>query len=363
MLSADDISSVHRLSFETAPDAIMLMDESSSVVLANAAARELAAALPAFATLREDAAWPGFIADVRARGRGSFEAKIGERALAVVGRAMGTRTLLFLRDVTLARETEEDVTRLWGLASVGALTASLVHDIGNLMTPLGALGDALSAGAGGLTGAAIVELQRATRSAGELVRDVRAYLRGRPARVEHLDLNVVIDELRPLITRVVGESVQVVFAPDSEVCETLVDRTRLERCVLNLVANARDAMPEGGRLILRSYSALLDGESFVALSVVDEGIGMTSSQRARAFDALFTTKSGTTGTGLGLWMVRRFVRENGGRVSIHSEPGEGTQITLYLPRIKANTGDKLPRTDPYRVRDGNGEIQTKSAFR
>jgi len=332
-LTPEDVGEVHRLAFEAAPDAILLLDDDGSLVLANAAARELAARGSAVSTLRDAPAYTQFRDDLRVRGRASFDARIGERLFFVHGRTLGTRALLFVRDVTVSREAEEDVTRLWGLASVGALTASLVHDVGNLMTPLAALGDALAVqGAGGIAEATAEELRRTTATAGELVRDVRGFLRGRSRPPEPLEVNRVLRELQPLIVRVVGQSVSPSLVLDSEDGSVIADRTRLERAVINLVANARDAMAAGGRLTIRTYSAWFDGDAYVALSVTDEGAGMTPSERERAFDPLFTTKSEGSGTGLGLWMVRRFVREARGRLSIQSEVGKGTQITLYLPR-------------------------------
>lgn len=332
-LTTEDLSDVHRVVFETSPDAILLMDEDGQPILANAAARELPYRDAIVAAFRSDPQWMAFRVELRARGRATLEVRVGERACLVNGRTCGARTVLFLSDVTAARDAEDDVARLWGLASIGAFAGAFVHDIGNLLTPLSALGEALAREVSDReTGAATVaELRRATSSATELVRGVRAFLRGRPPEPEEVELNGVVLELRPLIERLVGDGVGVQLALNDEVGSIVIDRVRFERGLLNLVANARDAMPAGGRLIIRTYSALIDGESFVAMSVTDEGTGMSPSDRARVFEPLFTTKV-AGGTGLGLWVVHRFVREAGGRLEVHSEVGEGTHITLYLPR-------------------------------
>ncbi len=330
-LTAEDLSDVQRVVFETAPDAVLLMDEEGRAILANAAARELACREDVIAAFRSDPQWMAFRVELRARGRATLEARVGERSILVNGRTCGARTILFLSDVTVARDAADDVARLWGLASIGAFAGAFVHDVGNLITPLSALTEALSREVAGDTGAATVtELRRATTSASELVRGVRAFLRGRPLEPQEVQLNEVVLEMRPLIERLVGEGVGVVLALNDEVGAVTIERGRFERGLLNLVANARDAMPSGGRLIIRTYSALIDGEQFVAVSVTDEGAGMSPAERARAFEPLFTTK--TAGGGLGLWVVNRFVREAGGRLEVQSELGEGTQITLYLPR-------------------------------
>jgi len=332
-LNAHELSDAHRLAFESAPDAIVVIDGDDAVVFSNGAARDLESRGCAIDGLREQAGFRGFRDELRLRGRATLEARIGERIVLVSGRALGHRALLFMRDVTAEREAEEDVTRLWGLASIGALTASLVHDLGNLMTPLATLGDALAQDPSARIADAIVEeLRRATNSASELVRDVRGFLRGRSQVPEPLAVNRVLTELRPLLERVVGRGVTLTIMLDAEEGSVVAERTRLERALLNLVANARDAMPEGGQLTIRMYSAWFDGEAHYALSVADRGVGMSPSERARAFEPLFTTKTESGGTGLGLWMVRRFVREARGRLSIQSEKGEGTEITLYLPR-------------------------------
>jgi signal transduction histidine kinase len=354
-LTAEDLSDVHRVLFDTAPDAIMILDENGTPALVNAAARDLPCREDLLKAWRTDGEWFAFRAELRTRGRATLEVRIGERVIAISGRTCGPRSILFISDVTAAREAEADVARLWGLASIGAFAGSFVHDFGNLLTPLSALGDALARElSGNATGAAVVtELQRTTHSAAELVRGVRAFLRGRSTPPQQLDLNAIVLEMKPLIERLVGEGVGVVLSLNDEVGSIVVDRVRFERGLLNLVANARDAMPSGGRLIIRTYSALLDGEPFVALSVTDEGEGMSQADRARAFEPLFTTK-GDAGTGLGLWIVRRFIRESGGRLEVHSEQGEGTQVTLYLPQA-------LPGSSYSREAPGSRASQTDAS--
>jgi CheY-like chemotaxis protein/anti-sigma regulatory factor (Ser/Thr protein kinase) len=128
---------------------------------------------------------------------------------------------------------------------------------------------------------------------------------------------------------VVGDDIDVALSLDEASCEVVVIRERLEQVLFNLVANARDAMPRGGTITLRSTNVPL-GES-VTIAVTDTGVGMSAEVRQRAFDRFFTTKEVGRGTGLGLFSALRFATENKGRISLHSDPGEGTKIMLHLP--------------------------------
>lgn len=344
--SAEDLEELHRVAFETAPDAIVLLDHTGRVVRANAIARELPwrdAILPGWTT---DPEWIAFRTELRARGRAAHEVRVDDRSLEIAGRTFGASCLLFIRDVTSARRAEDEWARMWGVASIGAFTASVVHDVGNLVTPLATLGEALARGPedAAVRTAMVEEIRRVTQSAADLVAGVRGVLRGGPAKHEQLDVTSVVAEMRPLIERLVGGGVKVVFALDSSAGEAVVDRQRLERAMLNLVANARDAMPDGGRLTVHTYAAFADAASpYVVVSVADEGTGMSKTVQERAFDPLFTTKD-SAGTGLGLWNVRRFAADTGGHVEVRSEVGDGTVVSIHLPcASRRTTSVPVPR--------------------
>jgi signal transduction histidine kinase len=188
------------------------------------------------------------------------------------------------------------------------------------------------------------ELVSVSRLGTSLVREVLAFARCEPPLPEPTDVSKMVEELKGIVTRLVGDQVQVVTALDGAAGEVLVDRVQLEHIVLNLIANARDAMPDGGRLTLRTANALVGYDDravegglargrYVMLTVADEGEGMSPEISARIFDPFFTTRK--TGTGLGLAKAMRFVRDAGGAISVRSEPGEGTAVTIYLPAVVA----------------------------
>jgi C4-dicarboxylate-specific signal transduction histidine kinase len=149
-------------------------------------------------------------------------------------------------------------------------------------------------------------------------------------------VNDVVGELRPLVERIVGSGVEVTFSLGSETGAVVVDRVRLERSLLNLIANARDAMEGQGRLVVHTFAVLHDGVPHAAIGVRDDGCGMPAALRARAFEPLFTTKAGK-GSGLGLWLVHRFARDAGGSVEIRGDVADGTEVVVYLPRVTART--------------------------
>jgi CheY-like chemotaxis protein len=159
-------------------------------------------------------------------------------------------------------------------------------------------------------------------------------------------VNPLVCSMADLLQRTLGEQVTLAFELAPELWSTMCDPNQLESAVLNLSINARDAMPGGGRLFIRSRNVATDeadarkgqdarGEQYICIEVADNGIGMSAEVVEHAFDPFFTTKSLGQGTGLGLSMVYGFARQSNGRCEIHSKPGEGTTISLYLPRCIA----------------------------
>jgi CheY-like chemotaxis protein len=194
------------------------------------------------------------------------------------------------------------------------------------------------------------EMRTAAERAAGLVRHLLAFVRRDPTRVARTDPGAVLSDLRGLLLRVVGEQIEVELALDDAAGEVMVDREQLEQVVLNLAANARDAMPRGGRLTLSTCAVSLgDAESramdcsgpaaYVALVVADTGVGMTAEVRERVFEPLFTTKAHGLGSGLGLATAHRFARQNGGCIAVQSEPGRGTTVRIYLPRADGFAAD------------------------
>ncbi len=339
--------SVYEFAFETSRDATLVVDTRGRVVRRNRAAR----ALPEewlerlFPAASGAAEVERFHREMASRGYARAETVVGRRTIALDGRAHDAERVITIADITdcCARETERRTGRR--MESIGHLTASLAHDFNNLLTPILSLSGCLETElpAGG-TRAMAQEIHVAAERALALVRQTLRLVRREPRGVEPVSVDAVLRDLRTLIERVVGREIEVELALGANDSIVNVDRERLEHAVLNLAANARDAMPSGGRLTLRTamvtfapgQSGEIDGSvagPYVALRVTDSGIGMTSEVRERIFERFFTTKGADRGTGLGLCAVKSFVAESGGCVALHSEPRRGTTLALYLPSV------------------------------
>jgi PAS domain S-box-containing protein len=248
-------------------------------------------------------------------------------------------------DITERRAAEERLRQAQRMESVGQLAGGIAHDFNNLLTVvIGNLElveeqgeDAQARGL--LIGRAI---HAALRGA-ELTQRLLAYARQQPLQPLSVDLNQLVGSLDMMLNRTLGETVTLKSKLMAGLWACRVDPGQLENAILNLAINARDAMPQGGTIVIETANAVLDAEyaarnpdvapgEYVRLSVSDQGIGMTPEVLARAFEPYFTTKEIGKGSGLGLSMVYGFVKQSGGHISLYSEPGHGTTVSLYLPR-------------------------------
>jgi CheY-like chemotaxis protein len=197
-------------------------------------------------------------------------------------------------------------------------------------------------------------MEGATRAAA-LTQRLLAFSRQQPLSPEPLDPNALVEGMTELLTRTLGEAVQVRTALDPDLWSTQADRVQLESAILNLAVNARDAMPDGGSLSIETRNATVDANAarefdltpgdYVVISVSDTGEGMDRETIEHAFDPFFTTKAVGKGTGLGLSQVFGFVRQSGGHVKIYSELGHGTTIRIYLPRHEGEPAAAQPRPE------------------
>ena len=342
-----------RLAVETSPSGIVWIADDGHVLYANPAAR----ALPwsdveevLLARWSRDPELVSFREDLRTRGRASIELRLDRapqrgRCFSIEGRSFGDDHVLFVRDCTARRRLEEELADLRGVATLGEFTAAVVHDFGNLVTPMACITDALSREIGESNPAAplVAELSLVSRRAVALLRHLLSFLRREPFLRQRVNVSQVIAEMLPLLTRLLGVNIEIVLSLDDAAGEALVDRLQLEHVILNLVANARDAMPRGGRITVRTHPVIVDetpsgdracpgDRPYVALTVIDDGDGMPEDVRERALDPFFSTKASGQGTGLGLSSAHRFAVQAGGCITVRSEVGEGTAIALYLPR-------------------------------
>jgi PAS domain S-box-containing protein len=259
----------------------------------------------------------------------------------------GGRLYGFGRDVTDQMLAEERLRQAQKMEAVGQLTGGLAHDFNNLLTGImGSLELLQTRLAQGRT----MELARhaeaasgAARRAAALTQRLLAFSRRQTLDPHPTDINRLVDGMHELVLSTVGTSLEVVVQAEDGLWTTLVDPHQLENALLNLCINARDAMPHGGRLTIATANLVMDAAAaaahelpagdYLALSVTDTGHGMTPEVMRRAFDPFFTTKPLGMGTGLGLSMIYGFARQSGGHAAIRSAPGEGTTVSVILPRF------------------------------
>jgi CheY-like chemotaxis protein len=232
------------------------------------------------------------------------------------------------------------------MEAVGQLTGGLAHDFNNLLAgisgSLDLLATRLAQGRIKELDRYIVAAQGASRRAAALTHRLLAFSRRQTLDPRPTDMNRLVAGMEELIRRTVGPAITVEVVAAAGLWTTLVDQNQLENALLNLCINARDAMPDGGRLTIETANRWLDARAgrerdippgqYLSLCVSDTGTGMTAEVKARAFDPFFTTKPIGEGTGLGLSMIYGFARQSGGQARIYSEPGQGTMVCLYLPR-------------------------------
>jgi PAS domain S-box-containing protein len=251
------------------------------------------------------------------------------------------------RDITEQRAVEDALRQAQKMEAVGQLTGGLAHDFNNLLAGIvGALellqarlAQGRSDGIERYANAAMSSAQRAAA----LTHRLLAFARRQPLDPKAVDVNALLASVADLLDRTLGPSINTEFVTEGGLWRTLCDPNQLESAILNLAINSRDAMPDGGRLVVATANASLDlaqaasvgavaAGDYVTIAVSDTGTGMAPNVISRAFDPFFTTKPLGQGTGLGLSMVYGFAKQSGGHVTIRSEEGSGTTVTLYLPR-------------------------------
>ena len=251
--------------------------------------------------------------------------------------------LAFSEDITDQRQLEDQLRHSQKMEALGHLTGGLAHDFNNLLAIIIGNLDVLAELRPG--DAEQTELVQgaisAALSGSELTKRLLAFARRQPLLPEHVDLNMLVEEISMLLKRTLGQDIAVGLDLDRSIAPVTVDRVQLETAIANLANNARDAMPNGGRLLIATHTAHLDADyaahhaevvpgSYVAIEVSDSGQGMTPEVAARIFEPFYTTKAPGKGTGLGLSMVFGFMKQSGGHINVYSEPGRGTTFRLYL---------------------------------
>ncbi|HBP20530.1 MAG TPA: hypothetical protein DEA08_22405 [Planctomycetes bacterium] len=234
------------------------------------------------------------------------------------------------RDVTEQRTIEQQLRHAQKLDAIGQLSGGIAHDFNNLLTVVLSNSELLLRKGLGLSqeGAELVEMTKeAAQRGADLVRKLLAFSRGEMLELRAVDARARLEGLVPTLRRLLPETIKIVLDAPEDLPLLRADPGALEQMLLNLVTNARDALPEGGEIVLRAQPA---GDE-VMLSVSDDGVGMSAATRYRALDPFFTTKSPRRGTGLGLAIVAGFMVQHGGRIEVRSEEGQGTTVELLFP--------------------------------
>jgi len=252
--------------------------------------------------------------------------------------------VLVYHDATMSRETERQLYQSQKLDAIGKLTGGVAHDFNNMLTVISGNTETLVASLQQQP-----ELQRVARlideaaeRCAELIQHLLAFARRQPLQPRNVEINAAIADIARLLRPTLGEQIEIETVLEQGPMTAHIDPSRLTNAVLNMAINARDAMPNGGKLLLETHRVVLDeayaqahadvvAGPYVMLAVSDTGTGMSPDTQQKAFEPFFTTKEVGKGSGLGLSMVYGFVKQSGGHIKIYSEEGHGTTIKLYLP--------------------------------
>jgi len=377
---------------EHAPDSIAIVDREHRVLFANHETFDPNARSSPVGFTAEDLVAPEFAERVRAgvehvfekgepvgydilvpvEGRGQvwYSSRVGP----IVEDGRVDRVIVVSTDISTRRSLEEQLLQAQKLEAVGQLTGGVAHDFNNLLTVILGNLQLVSSGldAGDPARGFVENARAAARRGSALTHRLLAFGRKQALQPRVIDLGRLVAGMDDLLRRTLGETIVVETgsAPGLWKCE--IDPIQLENVVLNLAINARDAMPQGGRIEIETSNASLGDEvervppgEYVMLSLRDEGSGMGPEVLAHAFEPFFTTKGLGRGSGLGLSMVYGFVKQSGGHVAIDSAPGEGTRVRVYLPRVisaseasgAATAGaDRADRLDGADALAGRGEL-------
>jgi PAS domain S-box-containing protein len=378
--------SVLENTFNSIAEAVLVIDTKGGVVLSNPAAERMLGYRPGMTVADLWAAntfcQPDGVTPVPLENKTSTVALAGrptERKEVIIRPADGRKPLhvlvsgrplrdatgaisgasIFFHDITDVQETDRKLQQAQKLEAIGKLTGGVAHDFNNMLTVITGttevLMDELRDNPEALQTAALVN-QAADRCT-ELIQHLLAFARKQPLRPRNVDVNSAVIDIAKLLRPTLGEHVEINSILEQEIAVAHIDSSQLANSLVNMAINARDAMPDGGKLLLETRNVVLDEVyaqanpdvlpgPYVMLAVSDSGTGMSAEVRDRAFEPFFTTKGGSKGSGLGLSMVYGFVKQSGGHLKIYSEEGHGTTIRLYLPPARLVADVPAPPVAP-----------------
>ncbi|HXM44504.1 MAG TPA: response regulator [Bryobacteraceae bacterium] len=264
---------------------------------------------------------------------------------------------------------EQQFRQAQKMDAVGRLAGGVAHDFNNLLTVITGYAELLLAGGGteASQSTALREIQRAAERGGALTHQLLAFSRGQPFTLRTVQLNALIVHMQKMLSRLIGEDIELITVAAAEPGTIRSDPGQLEQVIMNVVVNARDAMPGGGKLIVETANAEVDQTyagpnvdlkpgRYVVLAISDTGMGMDPETVTHLFEPFFTTKAPGKGTGLGLATAYGIVKQSGGAISVYSEPGRGTTVKIYLPSAEANAAAEAAKKSPAAALRGSETI-------
>jgi len=319
-------------------------------------------------TLRSTRIFHGLVADWLRKDGSPISVRLSGRTISDEDKI--TFFELFAEDVTEHRALEQQLRQAQKMEAVGRLAGGIAHDFNNLLMVISGYCEFLleRIGPDTETRAPAQEIARAADRATALTAQLLAFSRKQMLTPKVLDLNALVTENLRLLTRLIGEDIDLVMVPGADLGRVKADPGQIEQVIMNLAVNARDAMPHGGKLTIETTNVTLDENDarihapaqpgdYVMLAITDTGSGMDAETQSHIFEPFFTTK-GVKGSGLGLSTVYGIVKQSEGYVWVYSEPGKGASFKIYLPRVNA-TGEVIaeqPFVPPVEVGRGHETI-------
>lgn len=261
-----------------------------------------------------------------------------------------------LRDISRRKQIEDRLRKSQRMEAIGKLAGGIAHDFNNLLTVIKGHSSLLLEHSG-LERSSVERIADAAERAAALTRQMLAFSRRQVLVPRIINLNSIVTDMDKMLRRLIGEDIQMVTCPAPDLGSVKADPSQFEQIIMNLVVNARDAMPHGGKITIetcnlevdRSSSARSEGVPpgrYVMLIVTDTGVGMDPEIQAHVFEPFFTTKEVGKGTGLGLSTVYGIVKQSGGLIFLSSTPGRGTTFRVYLPRVDQTAEPMQPEKIP-----------------
>lgn len=312
------------------------------------------------------------VAGVRALGQGDFsyplEPRDGDEVAEVTDAFIRVRASLQSTQQE-QKQLEERLRQAHKMEAVGRLAGGVAHDFNNLLTIIRGNSDLLMdrEGADAFHNKCVDQIQKAAGRAVSLTRQLLAFSRMQVLQPRVMDLNGVVAEMGKMLPRLIGEHIEYSFSPDPKLVSVKADPGQIEQVILNLAVNARDAMPAGGKLSVRTANICVDKAAaanrppmtagqYVLLRVSDTGQGMDDATKAHIFEPFFTTKEVGKGTGLGLATVYGVVKQSGGFIWVDSSTGKGTTFEIYLPQAAGQAVSAVVEEKPAAISGGNETV-------